>query len=103
MSFEDSFVLTLKSTRSNNSINVKITAPHKERVFFRLDRSLPLSGMFQRYHECQGIAEECITFSYKGYKIGPDDTPASLNMKNNGRIKATLPDKNQNEFCDSYF
>ncbi|KAF4622293.1 hypothetical protein D9613_009205 [Agrocybe pediades] len=73
-----------KLEESNNTINIKVVSAAGEEVFFKIKRSTKLSKLQGAYANKVGKDVGSIRFLYDGERIGDDDTPASLDMDDNG-------------------
>ncbi|KAH8985410.1 small ubiquitin-like modifier [Lactarius akahatsu] len=74
----------VKSEIDNPTINVKVVSSSGEEVFFKIKRSTKLSKLQGAYASKVGKDVSSIRFLYDGARINDEDTPASLDMEDNG-------------------
>ncbi|KAF7799172.1 hypothetical protein EIP86_010403 [Pleurotus ostreatoroseus] len=75
--------LQLKA-EDNAPINIKVTTQNGDEVFFKIKRNTKLSKLQGAYANKVGKDVNSIRFLYDGNRINDDDTPASLDMEDNG-------------------
>ncbi|VDB86136.1 unnamed protein product [Peniophora sp. CBMAI 1063] len=69
----------------NDPINVKVVnSATDEEVYFKIKKSTRLTKLQTAYAEKVGKDVHDIRFLYDGNRILDDDTPASLDMEDNG-------------------
>ncbi|KAG6908524.1 hypothetical protein DXG01_004295 [Tephrocybe rancida] len=74
----------VKSEDPNATINIKVVSAQGEEVFFKIKRSTKLSKLQGAYANKVGKDVSSIRFLYDGSRINDDDTPATLDMEDNG-------------------
>ncbi|KAF9653604.1 hypothetical protein BDM02DRAFT_3182615 [Thelephora ganbajun] len=72
-------------------INIKVLTSSGEEVFFKIKRNTKLSKLQAAYANKVGKDVGTIRFLYDGNRINDDDTPASLEMEDNGQYDPSLP------------
>ncbi|KAH9989244.1 ubiquitin-related domain-containing protein [Russula vinacea] len=72
--------------QGGETINVKVVSSGGEEVFFKIKRTTKLSKLQGAYANKVGKDVGSIRFLYDGTRINDDDTPASLDMEDNGTV-----------------
>ncbi|KAI6008836.1 ubiquitin-related domain-containing protein [Pisolithus orientalis] len=85
----------VKPEGDNSPINVKVVSSTGDEVFFKIKRNTKLSKLQGAYANKVGKDVASIRFLYDGSRINEDDTPASLDMEDNGESVISF------EFWDS--
>ncbi|KAK7039342.1 ubiquitin-like protein SMT3 [Favolaschia claudopus] len=78
----------VKTEDPQSTINIKVVSSVGEEVFFKIKRSTKLSKLQGAYASKVGKDVGSIRFLYDGERINDDDTPASLDMEDNGTAGA---------------
>jgi len=60
-------------------LNIKVTDNSNE-VFFKIKKSTPLSKLMNAFCERQGKNVQSCRFLFDGQRVGPQDTPDTLDM-----------------------
>ncbi|XYA01316.1 SUMO protein smt3 [Meyerozyma guilliermondii] len=71
----------------NTHINLKVSDGSAE-IFFKIKRTTPMRRLMEAFCKRQGKSMDTIRFLIDGARVGPDNTPDSLELEDGDVIEA---------------
>jgi len=76
--------------QGDDHINIKVVDATHAETYFKIKMSTKLGKLMTAYADRNGQDKASVKFLYDGQRIGPEDTPAKLEMEDNDSIDVVV-------------